>query len=54
MRPSNSLKNKIYSDTYWRVPLVCKKIQAHSSSEQPLVHNQDKTHLMEQGWAWPS
>ena len=37
MRPSNNLENKIPSDTYWRVQLVCKTVQAHSSLEPPLV-----------------
>ena len=27
MKPSNNLENKIPSDTYWRVPLVFKKVQ---------------------------
>ena len=37
MRPTN-LENKI-SDTYWRVPLVCMKVQAHCSLEPPLEYN---------------
>ena len=41
MKPSNNLENKIPSDTYWRVVLVCKKVQARSSLEPPLEHNQD-------------
>ena len=30
MKPSNNLKNKTTPDTYWRVYLVCKKVQAHN------------------------
>ena len=33
MRPSNNLKKKTPSVTYWRVQLVCKKVQTHSSLE---------------------
>ena len=43
MRPSNNPENKIPSDTYWRVLLVCMKILAHSSLEPPLEYNQDQT-----------
>ena len=39
MRPSNNLENKIPSDAYWRVQLVCKKVQAYSSLESPLIHS---------------
>ena len=35
---------KTSSDT-WKVQLVCKKIQAHSSIESPLEYNQDQTPL---------
>ena len=35
MKPSNNLENKTPSDTYGRVQLVCKKVQAHSSLELP-------------------
>ena len=38
MKPSNNLGNKTSSETYWR---VCKKVEAHSSLEPPLEHNQD-------------
>ena len=31
MKPSNNLENKTPSDTYWRVQLVWKKVQTHSS-----------------------
>ena len=41
MRPFNNLENKTPSDTYWRVQLVCKKGQAHSSLEPPLEYSQD-------------
>ena len=30
MRPSNNLENKTPSDTYWRVQLVCVKVQIHN------------------------
>ena len=49
MRPSNNLENKPPSDTYWRVQLVCRKVQAHSSLEPLLKYNQDQTLLMNQG-----
>ena len=49
MRPSNNLENKPPSDTYWRVQLVCRKVQAHSSLESLLKYNQDQTLLMNQG-----
>ena len=41
MRNSKNLENKTASDTFWRVQLVCKKIQAHSSLESPLEYNLD-------------
>ena len=53
MKPSNNLENKTPSDTYWRVQLVCKKVQAHSSLEPPLEYNQDQTHLVNQGSICP-
>ena len=34
------MENKPPSDTYWRVQLVCKKVQAHSTLEPPLEFNQ--------------
>ena len=40
-------------DTYWRVQLVCKKVQAHGSLEPPLRYNQDQTPFINQGWLWP-
>ena len=46
MRPSNNLENKTPSDKYWRVQLVCMKVQAHSSLEPPLKYNQDQVPLM--------
>ena len=52
MRPSNSLENKIPSDSYWRVQLVYKKVQAHSSLEPPLEYTQDQLLLMNQGSLW--
>ena len=48
MRPSKNLENKTISDTYGRVQLVCKKVQAHSSLEPPLKHNQWQMPLMNQ------
>ena len=36
MKHSNNLENKAPWGTYWRVQLVCKKVQAHSSLEPPL------------------
>ena len=49
MKPSNNLENKTPSDTYWRVQLVCKKVQAHSSLEPLIEYNKDKTPLVNQG-----
>ena len=37
----HSLENKTLSDTYWRVQLVCVKVQAYSSLEPSLEYNQD-------------
>ena len=54
MRPSSKLENKIVSDTYWRIQLVCVKRQAHTSSEPPLEYNQDLMPLTNQGWLWPT
>ena len=50
MKPSNNLENKISSDFYWRVQLVCKKVQVHSSLEAPLEYNQDQMPLTNQGF----
>ena len=52
MRPSNNLKNKTPSNTYWRVQLVCMKVQGHSFLEPPLEYNQDQTSFMNQGLLW--
>ena len=41
------------SDTYWRVQLVCKKVQAHGSLEPPLRYNQVQTPFTNQGRLWP-
>ena len=49
MRPFNNLENKILSDTYQRVQLVCMKAQAQSFLEPPLEYNQDQTPLVNQG-----
>ena len=49
MSPSNNLENKIISDTFCRIQLVCVKAQAHSSLEPTLAYNQDQTPLMNQG-----
>ena len=53
VKPSNNLENKTPSDTYWRVQLVCKNFQAHSSLEPPLEYNRDETPLENQGSLWP-
>ena len=53
MKPSNNLENKTPSDTYWRVQLVCKKVQAHSFLEPPLEYNQDQLPLTNKGSLWP-
>ena len=42
MKPFNNLENKSPSDTYLRVQLVCKRVQAHSSLEPPLEYSQDQ------------
>ena len=42
MRLSNNLENKTPSDTYWRLQLVCKKVQARRSLEPPLEYHQDQ------------
>ena len=49
MRPSKDLENKTASNTYWRVQLVCIKVQAHKSLEPPLEYNQDQTTFTNQG-----
>ena len=51
-RTSNNLENKTLPGTYWRVQLVCIKIQAHSSLEPPLEYNWDQMPLMNQGSLW--
>ena len=48
-----TMKNKIPSDMYWRVQLVCMKVQAHSSPESPQEYNQDQMFLTNQSWLWP-
>ena len=35
------MENKTPSDTYWKAPLICRKVQSHNSSESQLKHNQD-------------
>ena len=49
MKPSKNLENKTPSDTYWRVQLERKKLQANSSLESPLGYNQDQKALTNQG-----
>ena len=49
MKPSNNLENKTPSDTYSRIQLVYKKVQAHSSLEPPLEYDQDQMPLTNQG-----
>ena len=53
MRPSNNMENKTLSDTYWRVHLVCMKVQAHGALEPWLSYNQNATHFMNQDLLWP-
>ena len=40
MRPSNDLENKNLSDKYWRVQLVCMKVQVNISLEPPPEYNE--------------
>ena len=49
MKPFNNLENKTPSNTYLRVQVVCKKVQALSSLEPPLKYNQDQMPLTIQG-----
>ena len=53
MRLSKNPENKTLLDTYWRVQLVCIKVQAYSSVEPPLEYSQDQTPLINQGLFWP-
>ena len=53
MKPSNNLENETPSDTYWRVHIVCKKVQVHNSLEPPLEHNKEQKPLTNQGFLWP-
>ena len=53
MKPSNNMKNKIPSDTYWRVELVCTKVWTHSSLEPQLQYNHDQIPLRYQDLLWP-
>ena len=46
MKKSINLEKKVLSGTYSTVPLVCMKVQAHSSLEPPLEYNQEQTPLM--------
>ena len=52
MKPSNDLENKTPSDTYWRVQLVCMKVQADSFLEPLLEYNQNQMCLMNEGSLW--
>ena len=36
------MENKIPTGPYWRVQLLCKKVQAYTSLEPPLEYNQDE------------
>ena len=49
MWPSDNLQNSTLADTCWRVQLVCKKVQAHSSLEPLIEYNKDKTPMVNQG-----
>ena len=53
MKLSDNLEKETPLDTYWRVQLVCKKVQAHSSLEPPLEYNQDQMPLTNQSSLWP-
>ena len=48
MRPFNNLENKTLSSIYWRVQLVCVKVQAHSSVEVSLEYNQEQMPLVDE------
>ena len=50
MKPFSNLENKIPSDTYLGVKLVCMKDQALSFSETPFEYNQDQMLLKVQGF----
>ena len=52
-KKTNRVVNKTPSDAYWRVQLVCKKVQAHSSLEPLLECIQNQTPLINQGSSWP-
>ena len=52
MKPSNNLENKTPLDTFWKVQIVFKKVQACSSLESPVEYNQDKIRLTNQGPLW--
>ena len=52
MRPCNNQENKISLGTYWKVQLVCMKVQTYSSLKPPLEHNQDQVPFSKQGWFW--
>ena len=49
--PVNQYENRsgYRSCTYWRVQVVCKKVQAHSSLEPLLQYNPNQTPLINQG-----
>ena len=53
MKTSNNREYKTPLDTYWRVQLVCKKVQTHISLGPPLEYNQDQIPLTNQGSLWP-
>ena len=42
MRTSNNLENKTLPDMYWKLQLVCMKVQAKSSLEPQMGYNQDQ------------
>ena len=45
MKYFKNLENKTPSDTYRRIQLLCKKVQAHSPLQQPLKYNQNQMPL---------
>ena len=48
MKSSNNQENRTPLDFYWKVQLVCKKVQTDNSVEPPSECNQDKMFLTNQ------
>ena len=53
MKPSGILEHNTPSGTYWRVQVVGKKVQGHSSLESPLECNPDQMPSTNQSLLWP-